>query len=115
MDGTTGEVRDAQSFPTYDLRNNLVGENGEQEEAIEAMGEFLDNVAQEGDYVFFRTRHLARRSGTTIPESVKDLIRNLGTTPSASEPHSTLVDDLSYRDVWAMKAQTSRSSGLRAH
>ncbi|PEN06245.1 hypothetical protein CRI93_10500 [Longimonas halophila] len=105
MDGTTGEVRDAQSFPTYDLRDQFVGENGEQEEAIEAMGEFLDNVAQEGDYVFFRTRHLARESGPTIPESVKDLIRNLGTTPSASEPHSTLVDDLSYVDVWAMKAQ----------
>ncbi len=105
VDGTTGEVRDAQSFPTYDLRDQFVGENGEQEEAIEAMGEFLDNVAQEGDYVFFRTRHLARQSGPTIPESVKDLIRNLGTTPSASEPHSTLVDDLSYVDVWALKAQ----------
>lgn len=105
MDGTTGEVRDAQSFPTYDLRNEFVGDNGEQEEAIEAMGEFLDTVAQEGDYVFFRTRHLARQSGATIPEEVKDLIRNLGTTPVTNEPHSTLVDDLSYVDVWAMKAR----------
>lgn len=105
VDGTTGEIRDAQSFPTYDLRNQFVDENGEQEEAIEAMGAFLDTVARPGDYVFFRTRHLARESGTTIPESVKDLIRNLGTTPSAPAPHSTLVDDLSYLDVWAMKAR----------
>ena len=105
MDGTTGEVRDAQSFPTYDLRDEFVGENGEQEEAIEAMGEFLDTVAQEGDYVFFRTRHLARQSSATIPEEVKGLIRNLGTTPSADAPHSTLVDDLSYLDIWAMKAR----------
>ena len=105
MDGATGEVRDAQSFPTYDLADQYVRENGEQEEAIENMGAFLDDVAQDGDYVFFRTRHLARRSGSTISEEVEDLIRNLGTTPSADAPHSTLVDDLSYRDVWAMKAR----------
>lgn len=104
MDGTTGEVRDAQAFPTYDLRSDLIGDNGDQEEAIEAMAEFLDTVPEDGDYIFLRTRHLGRESGITIPDEVKDMLRNMGTDP-ADEPYSAAIDTLDYRHVWALKTQ----------
>lgn len=104
MDGTTGEVRDAQSFPTYDLSDQFVGDNGDQEEAIEALGNFLDTTVEDGDYVFVRTRHLARQSGATIPDTVKELFRNMGTSRSGT-PYSAAIDTLDYRHVWALKTQ----------
>jgi hypothetical protein len=105
LNGTTGRVRDSESFPTYDLADQFEDDVGDQQDAVDALLTFLDDVAQEGDYVFVRTRHLARRSGTQIPAEVKALLRNLGSDPVASEPHTQAVDTLTYEHVWAMKAR----------
>jgi hypothetical protein len=105
MDGLTGEVRDSESFPTYDLIDNFEDDVGDQQAAIDALATFLDDVAQEGDYVFVRTRHLARNSGPVIPEEVKSLFRNLGTEDITQDPHSTAIDTLTYSHVWTLKAR----------
>ncbi len=105
LDGTTGEVRASESFPTYDLRDDLEGDVGDQQEAVDALAAFLDDVAREGDYVFVRTRHLARNSGPAISEEVKSLFRNLGTADITQDPHSTAIDTLTYDHVWALKAR----------
>ena len=105
INGTTGRVRDSESFPTYDLADQFEDDVGDQQDAVDAMRTFLDDVAQEGDYVFVRTRHLARRSGPQIPAEVKTLLRTLGSTPVASAPHSQIVDTLTYDHVWAMKTR----------
>jgi hypothetical protein len=105
LNGTTGRVRDSESFPTYDLADQFEDNVGDQQAAIDALRTFLDDVAQEGDYVFVRTRHLARRSGPQIPAEVKSLLRHLGSEPVASAPHTQAVDTLTYNHVWAMKAR----------
>jgi hypothetical protein len=96
MDGATGKVRDSESFPTYDLQDQYEDEVGDQQEAIDALTTFLDQVPQAGDYVFVRTRHLARQSGSSIPEEVKSLFQDLG---------SAAVDTLTYNHVWAFKTR----------
>ena len=105
MDGATGQVRDSESFPTYDLQEQYEDDVGDQQEAIDALGTFLDEVAQEGDYVFVRTRHLARQSGPTIPDEVVSLFEDLGTSPITEAPHSEAIDTLSYNDLWTLKAR----------
>jgi len=105
MDDTTGAVRASESFPTYDVSSDQEDEFGDEQVAIDSLASFLDNVAREGDYVFVRTRHLARESGPTIPSDVKSLFRNLGTTPLTDSPHSEAIDTLSYNDLWTMKAR----------
>ncbi|MFB6271838.1 MAG: C25 family cysteine peptidase [Salinibacter sp.] len=105
MNGTTGRVRDSESFPTYDLRDDLEDDVGDQQEAVNALASFLDNVPQEGDYVFVRTRHLARKSGPVIPDSVKALFRNLGTQSTTQESYSKAIDTLTYNHVWALKTR----------
>ena len=105
VDGTTGEVRGSESFPTYDLADRFEDDVGDRQQAIDALATFLDDVAREGDYVFARTRHLARNSGPTIPEEVRSLFANLGTTEITDTPHSAAIDTLSYRHLWTMKAR----------
>jgi len=105
MDGTSGKVRRSASFPTYDLADRFEDEVGDQQQAIDSLATFLDEVAREGDYVFVRTRHLARESGPTIPDEVRSLFANLGTTPITDAPHSEAVDTLSYNDLWTLKAR----------
>ena len=100
LDGTSGEVRASKSFPTYDLRDDLEDDVGDQQEAIDALASFLDDVPEEGDYVFVRTRHLARQSDASIPDEVKSMFANLG---------SAAIDTLSYRYVWAMKTRKGHS------
>ncbi len=107
LDGRTGRVRDSESFPTYDLSSQYEDESnvGDEQEAIDSLATFLDDVAREGDYVFVRTRHLARESSATVPDEVKALFRNLGTTSSPSAPYSQAIDTLSYRHLWLLKAR----------
>jgi hypothetical protein len=108
VNGRTGQVRDSESFPTYSLEDRFEQEYsdvGDQQEAIDSLAVFLDEVARRGDYVFVRTRHLARNSGPTIPEEVRALFANLGTTAITDQPHTTAVDTLTYRDLWTLKAR----------
>jgi hypothetical protein len=105
MDGTTGEVRGSESFPTYDVASDQEDEFGDQQVAIDSLASFLDTVVRTGDYVFVRTRHLARESGPTIPSQVKSLFRNLGSTSITGTPHTEAIDTLSYNDLWTMKAR----------
>ncbi len=105
MNGRTGRVKESESFPTYDLSDRFEDEVGDQQEAIDSLGAFLDEVAREGDYVFVRTRHLARKSSATIDGEVKNLFRNLGTTQISTSPHSEAIDSLSYGHLWTLKAR----------
>lgn len=86
LDGRTGTVRASGSMPTYP--NNF-------EDAAAAFRELdsLLTLAQPGDYLFTRTRHLARGNTTEIPDSVKALFRNVG---------STAIDTLTYGHLWIM-------------
>jgi hypothetical protein len=86
LDGRTGTVRASGSMPTYP--NNF-------EDAAAAFRELdsLLTLAQPGDYLFTRTRHLARGSTTQIPDSVKALFRAVG---------STAIDTLTYEHLWIM-------------
>lgn len=105
MNGETGAVRDSESFPTYDLEQEHEDEVGDQQEAIDALAAFLDEVPQQGDYVYVRTRHLARKSGPSIPDEVKSLFRNLGTSVQSDSVYSTAIDTLTYEHVWALKTR----------
>ena len=105
MNGNSGEVRESESFPTYDLQDQYEDEVGDQQQAIDSLAAFLDEVPQEGDLVFVRTRHLARESGPEIPGQVKSLFRNLGTNQITSSPHTEAIDTLTYNDLWVMKAR----------
>jgi hypothetical protein len=104
LDRSSGRVRGSESFPTYDLRDDLEDDVGDQQEAIDALATFLDEVPQEGDYVFIRTRHLGRQSGPSIPSEVKSLLKTLGT----DQPHSQAIDTLTYNHVWALKTRKGR-------
>jgi hypothetical protein len=105
----TGAVRASESFPTYNLRDNVERQSspevGDEQMAIDSLRSFLDVNVREGDYVFVRTRHIARESDPTIPGEVKSLLRNLGSTATTATPHSQAIDTLSYRHVWVMAAR----------
>ena len=105
IDGTTGAVRNSNSFPTYDLADQYEDDVGDGQAAVDRMRAFLDDTVERGDYVFVRTRHLARRSGPQISDEVKALFRRLGSSSSADAPHTTAIDTLTYDHVWAMKAR----------
>lgn len=104
LDDVDGDVVAVESFPTYDLRDNLEPSFGDQQAAIDELRRFLDEHATEGRYVFARTRHLARNSGPTIDPQVVELFQNLGSDP-APTPYTSAIDTLSYNDVWVMRTQ----------
>jgi len=110
LDGTTAQVQDAQDFPTYDLQDQYVQENGEQQEAIDSLRAFLDREVEMGDYVFVRTRHLAREGSATIPSEVKALFRDLGSGSDPGGPYTTAIDTIDYRYLWSLKARKGEPS-----
>ncbi|MFO8099306.1 MAG: C25 family cysteine peptidase [Salinibacter sp.] len=104
-DGQSGRVKDSGSFATYDLPDNLAErEGGDLQEAVDSLSAFLDRTVETGDYVFVRTRHLARQNGPDIQQEVKSLFQNLGSDPTG-DVYSTAIDTLSYRHLWALKAR----------
>jgi len=108
VNGSTGRVRNSKSFPTYALTDRFekeYSEVGDQQEAVDSLAAFLDRVPRKGDYVFVRTRHLARESSASIDENVTSLFKNLGTSAITNEPHSAAIDTLSYRHLWTLKAR----------
>lgn len=109
IDDVTGEVVAVESFPTYDLRDDLEPSFGDQQGAIDALREFLDAYATPGRYVFVRTRHLARTSNSIIDPQVVDLFKNLGSSPVAT-PYSAAIDTLRYTDVWVMRTEVGNPS-----
>ena len=93
INGTNGEVRDHDSFPTYQIREEFeIRFDTDSTRAMAGLDSLLTNLSP-GDYVFVRTRHLGNMSGPVIQDDVKTLFRNLG---------STAIDDLSYNDLWLM-------------
>ena len=90
MDATEGAVKASGSMPTY--ANSF-------EDPVLAFQE-LDSLAgliTTGDYYFIRTRHLGNSSGeTTIPDSIKAIFQDLG---------STAIDTLTYQDLWIAKGR----------
>ncbi len=106
MNDLTGQVRASHSFATYDVKDRFDDAvEKEQQAAIDSLRTFLNEVPQEGDYVFVRTRHLARGSGPSIPSEVKEIFRNLGSTSSVSAPYSEAIDTLTYDHLWNLKAR----------
>ncbi|WP_179862178.1 C25 family cysteine peptidase [Longibacter salinarum] len=116
IDGTSGEVKAVDEFTTYDLQTQFeyALENGEMQEAIDALRAFLDTNVDAGDYVFVQTRHLGRESsfGVDIQQEVKDLFKSLGsgTTPT---PYTTYIDTLEYTDAWTLSARKGDPSFTR--
>jgi len=93
INGTNGEVRDHNSFPTYQIREEFeIRFDTDSTRAMAGLDSLLTNLTP-GDYVFVRTRHLGNMSGPVIQDEVKTLFRNLG---------STAIDDISYNDLWLM-------------
>ena len=105
IDGKTGRVKGASSFPTYELPDRFTDpEIGDTQQAINSLRDFLDQHVESGDYVFTRTRHLAGGGSAPVPDEVTSLFQNLGSSPT-SEHYSTAIDTLTYDHLWVMKAR----------
>ena len=93
INGTNGEVRYHNSFPTFQIREEFeIRFDTDSTRAMAGLDSLLTNLTP-GDYVFVRTRHLGNLSGPVIQDEVKALFSNLG---------STAIDTLSYNDLWLM-------------
>ena len=96
IDGSTGQVRDHASFPTYDMREQLeIRFDTDSSRAMAGLTSFLTNL-NAGDYLFVRTRHLGNLSGPTLQPEIKALFNNLG---------SQAIDTLTYDDLWLFRAR----------
>lgn len=88
LDQFTGEVKGSGSFMTYPNFRN------EDPDANFAKLDSLLASANDGDYLYFRTRHLGKTGGANdIQDEIKALLRRQG---------STAIDTLTYRDLWIM-------------
>lgn len=93
IDGTTGELKDHNSFPTYRISEDLQNRfDTDSTRAVAGLQEMIGRAAP-GDYIFLRTRHLGNLSGPTIQPEIKDLFSNLG---------SQAIDSLNYNYLWIM-------------
>ena len=106
MDGTTGRVTKNESFCTYEVADNILNERRcgggvDGTQATDRMENFLQSV-DTGDYVFIRTRHLARSGTADISDRVVQLLRTLG---SGDTDYSQAIDSLTYEDLWLLQAQ----------
>lgn len=90
LDRLSGAVRAASSLVTYE--NNL---DEDPEEALVRLDSLVAS-AQEGDYVFVRTRHTGNKGGRDISDDVKDAFRTLG---------SSAIDTVHYDHLWLMMAR----------
>jgi hypothetical protein len=114
IDGFNGRVEAVQSFPTYNLPDDLEGEIGDGQEAIDALRAFLDDNVDSGDYVFVRTRHFARSdNAVTIPDEVKSLFRNLGSGTATDGPYTTAIDTLTYNHLWTLRTRKGHPEATR--
>ena len=96
IDGSTGELREFDSFPTYQISQELQDRfDTDSTRAVAGLTSMIENV-QEGDYVFVRTRHLANLSQPPIQPEIKELFRNLG---------SQSIDGIDYNYLWMMMAR----------
>ncbi|MFQ5568345.1 MAG: C25 family cysteine peptidase [Rhodothermales bacterium] len=87
LDGNSGAVLGHGSFMIFSNRINR-----DPVQHLAAM-EALLATAEEGNYIFIRTRNLFRTGDAEIPEEIKDIFRALG---------STAIDDLTYDHLWTM-------------
>ena len=93
LNGSSGEVRFHNSYPTYQIREELeLRFDTDSTRAVIGLDSLLTNLTP-GDYVITRTRHLGNLSGPTIQPEVKALFSNIG---------STAIDTLTYSDLWLM-------------
>lgn len=85
MDGRNGTVKTSSSSPLY--ANDFVDPSVAYNRLTTSL-----NAATNGDYIFVRTRHLGNKNNeTVIPDSIKTLFANLG---------STAIETLTYQDLW---------------
>lgn len=106
MDGQTGKVERSASFCTYPLTRPDLLEDGctggvDGAAAVDQLRTFVDQV-DTGDYLFVRTRHLARAGSAEIPAAVASIFRTL---VGAGGPYSAAIDTLTYDDLWLMQAR----------
>ncbi|MEM9664060.1 MAG: C25 family cysteine peptidase [Bacteroidota bacterium] len=99
LNGQTGEVEAHDSFPTYKISPDLEARFDDDSTRARIRLDSLIQTIDEGDYVFARTRHLGRQSGTEIPPPVKRMLRTLG---------STAIDTLDYTDLWLLAGRFGR-------
>ena len=113
LDGQAATVEASENFPTYNLADQYVEENGEQQEAADSLRAFLDRRVQTGDYVFVRTRHLARRGPSEIDNEVQTLFENLGSGDAPGAPYTTAIDTITYNHLWTLKARKGDPEATR--
>lgn len=91
LDQFTGEVKGSGSFMTYpNFRNEDPDVNFAKLDSLVAS-------ANDGDYLYFRTRHLGKTGGSNdIQNEIKALLQTQG---------STAIDTLTYSDLWIMMAR----------
>ncbi len=96
LDGLTGELKQFEAFPTYQINEELQDRfDTDSTRAVAGLTNLINNL-ESGDHLFVRTRNLGNLSGPTIQEEVKTLFRNLG---------SQQIDALSYDHLWLMSTR----------
>ena len=86
LDGTSGTIKGHGTGATYE---NSFEDPAAAYEEIKA----LAALAEPGDYVLARFRNLSRQGSAEIPDSVKAILRDLG---------STTTESLTYSNHWLM-------------
>ena len=98
IDGASATVKASASGPTY-------ANDFEDPSAAAAELRAIADLAEPGDYVMTRTRHLGNRDGEiVIPDSIRAIFRDLG---------SVEIDNITYRDLWIMYTQVGSPEKLR--
>lgn len=93
LDGLTGELKQFESFPTFQISEDL--EERFDTDSTKAMADLTAMIGglESGDYLFVRTRHLGNLSGPTMQPEVRSLFQSVG---------STAIDTLTYGHLWLM-------------
>ncbi len=107
VDGQTGAVRASASLCTYpvardDFRAEGCTDGLDGPAAVDLLQNTIEQM-DDGDYLFVRTRHLARGGASQIPDEVRQIFRTLGS--GSSSTYSAAIDTLTYGDLWIMQAR----------
>jgi len=107
VDGQSGQVKTTASYCTYETnRKDLCTDAVDGEAAVTRLDSLIDTSLGAGDYLFVRTRNLARRSSADFSERLRNVFRYLGEEgTSGGAQYSQAVDSLTYRDLWVMQAR----------
>ena len=94
VDGRTGQVRHAGSYPTYAISAANEARFGTNETKARAQLDSVSRTLRDGDLVLMRTRHLGNVSGSSaVSATDRASLARLG---------ATKLDSLAYNRLWLM-------------